>query len=262
MTCLEPRALAIMSAGSLALLLSIRRIAWFTVVEGASMEPTLLHGDRLLVVSPLVRAPRHGDIVTFSSPIQPDAQLIKRVAALEGELAPGPAQMRAIGEHGSLQAEPGNLTPVPPRHLYVLGDSPGLDSSIFGPVPLDNILGTALRRREPPATTSKETEMSSTNPRYVLGFDSACTQCSTTARRVRDAADGLIETKDLLDNDMRRWRQRQDGTDGSWRPTLAIVHDDHVRTLTGWRMGLALTRHLGPARAFRIAVASQQKLPW
>ena len=54
---------------------------WLDVVEvrGRSMAPTLLPGDRLLVVR-MTRAPRAGDVVLAPDPREPRRELVKRVA--------------------------------------------------------------------------------------------------------------------------------------------------------------------------------------
>jgi nickel-type superoxide dismutase maturation protease len=55
---------------------------WLDVVEvrGRSMAPTLLPGDRLLVVH---ASPRVGDVVLAGDPRLPARELIKRVAAVD-----------------------------------------------------------------------------------------------------------------------------------------------------------------------------------
>jgi nickel-type superoxide dismutase maturation protease len=65
---------------SLLFLVAARR--WLDVVEvrGRSMAPTLLPGDRLLVVR--VR-PRLGDVVLAPDPRMPSRELIKRVTAAD-----------------------------------------------------------------------------------------------------------------------------------------------------------------------------------
>ncbi len=76
---MRPRALiwALLAITSYAV---IRR--WLDVVEvrGRSMAPTLLPGDRLLVVR---ASPRRGDIVLAPDPREPRRELVKRVAALD-----------------------------------------------------------------------------------------------------------------------------------------------------------------------------------
>ena len=100
-----------------------RRVA----VQGASMEPTLLAGDRLVVVSrpwgERVR-PVAGDVVAVTDPRDPGRVLVKRVASVD----------RAA------------------RTLEVLGDAPdaSTDSRDFGPVPLASVVGRVVYRYGPP----------------------------------------------------------------------------------------------------------------
>jgi nickel-type superoxide dismutase maturation protease len=56
---------------------------WLDVVEvrGRSMAPTLLPGDRLLVVR-MHRAPRVGEVVLAPDPREPRRELVKRVAGV------------------------------------------------------------------------------------------------------------------------------------------------------------------------------------
>ena len=56
---------------------------WLDVVEvrGRSMAPTLLPGDRILVVR-MHRAPRVGEVVLAPDPREPRRELVKRVAGV------------------------------------------------------------------------------------------------------------------------------------------------------------------------------------
>ena len=76
---MRPRALIWIVIG-LAAAAAARR--WLDVVEvrGRSMAPTLLPGDRLLVVR---GRPRPGDVVLAPDPRNPTRELIKRVASVE-----------------------------------------------------------------------------------------------------------------------------------------------------------------------------------
>jgi nickel-type superoxide dismutase maturation protease len=101
---------------------------WLDVVEvqGGSMAPALLPGDRLLVESRSYqsRAPRPGEIVLAADPRQGDRELIKRVAAVDD-----------VGAVADLR-----------------GDAPdeSTDSRDFGAVPLSAIRWRAAFRYWPP----------------------------------------------------------------------------------------------------------------
>ena len=105
---------------------SLRRV----VVEGGSMAPTLIDGDRLVVLGrPWGRpaVPDVGDIVVVPDPRRPDRVLVKRVARVD----------RAAGT------------------VDVRGDAPGAstDSRDFGPVPLASVVGRVVHRYGPAGRT-------------------------------------------------------------------------------------------------------------
>jgi len=89
------------------------------VVDGSSMAPTLLAGDRLVVVRP-VRM-RVGQLVAVRDPRRPDRVMVKRVAS------------------------------VGPLGVDVRGDNPMLstDSRAFGPVAPTAVIGRVLWRYAP-----------------------------------------------------------------------------------------------------------------
>ncbi|HET6381226.1 MAG TPA: nickel-type superoxide dismutase maturation protease [candidate division Zixibacteria bacterium] len=93
-------------------------------VEGASMAPSLLPGDRLLVESWTYarRAPRAGEVVLVTDPRSPSRELIKRVAAVDG------------------------------RHLDLRGDAPAssTDSRHFGRLPVAAVRWRVALRYWPP----------------------------------------------------------------------------------------------------------------
>jgi nickel-type superoxide dismutase maturation protease len=93
-------------------------------VAGGSMAPTLLEGDRLLVVDPPwgVR-PAPGDVVAVADPRDPGRLLVKRIAVVD----------RSRGT------------------VEVRGDAPdaSTDSRTFGPVPLASVAGRAVYRYGP-----------------------------------------------------------------------------------------------------------------
>jgi len=88
-------------------------------VRGRSMEPTLRHGDRLLVVR---RSARIGDIVLAADPREPEREIVKRV----------------VGRG--------------PGGLVLRGDNPAFstDSRIFGTVPPSSAHWRVLLRYWPP----------------------------------------------------------------------------------------------------------------
>lgn len=145
-------------------------------VDGHSMNPTLNHGDRLLLYKWPRWAvawgwrddwPRRGDVIVFKAPPEsPDAYetgafgvryrpyLIKRVAGVAGDRV----EIRGgvLYRDGKRVAEPyttgeaGRDEPpvvVPKGTVYVLGDNRRLGESIdsrdFGPVELRDVAGVA-----------------------------------------------------------------------------------------------------------------------
>ncbi len=88
-------------------------------VEGRSMVPTLLPGDRLMVARH--RRPRPGDVVAVRDPRRRSRLLVKRVAAVDGD------------------------------RLDVRGDDPdaSTDSRAFGWVPAADVVGIVVRRYAP-----------------------------------------------------------------------------------------------------------------
>jgi nickel-type superoxide dismutase maturation protease len=93
---------------------------WLDVVEvrGRSMAPTLLPGDRLLVVR---LAPRTGDVVLAADPRDADREMVKRVASID-----------AFG-------------------VTLRGDNPvaSTDARTFGAIPTDRVRWRAVLRYWP-----------------------------------------------------------------------------------------------------------------
>jgi nickel-type superoxide dismutase maturation protease len=106
---------AALVAWCVAVLRRIRRVE----VSGDSMRPTLLPGDRLVVLAG--RRARPGDLVTLPDPRTPSRLVVKRVTA------------------------------VSDRMVMVRGDNPdaSTDSRTFGPVPAASIGGRVIYRYFP-----------------------------------------------------------------------------------------------------------------
>ncbi len=140
-----------------------------TVVNGASMEPTLHNGDQLIIekISPRFGRLHRGDIITIDVKDYkevPESPLIKRVIGLEGdniEIKDGKVYVN--GEEFKEDYINGNNTDiiedkysnitVPKGEVFVMGDNrlPGgsLDSRKIGPLDLKRVGGRAILRFYP-----------------------------------------------------------------------------------------------------------------
>ncbi|MBE6568231.1 MAG: signal peptidase I [Ruminococcaceae bacterium] len=143
------------------ILLFFSFIARLTVVEGGSMENTLLGGDKL-VISNLFYTPDRGDIVIVQSPkVNDGVAIVKRVIAVEGDtVAIRKDGVYVNGERlnetdGSLgyTIEAYSYRPMAPQvigkdKVFVLGDhrSVSLDSRSFGQVDESAVIGRVLFR--------------------------------------------------------------------------------------------------------------------
>jgi signal peptidase I len=132
-------------------------------IPSASMEPTLMVGDRILVdkLSYHLHDVHRGDIVVFGTPPGEDAgpnvkDLVKRVIGLPGERIAS-AEGKVI-INGKPLAEPwlvrGTVTTsiqpqtIPKNEYFVMGDnrSDSQDSRFFGPIPQSLIVGRVIMR--------------------------------------------------------------------------------------------------------------------
>jgi signal peptidase I len=156
----RPRRRAFLAVAGAAALLLLLQGALFSLcaVDGTSMEPGLLAGERLLVWRHPGRLER-GDVVVFTSPLAPDELLVKRVVAVEGERVGSHEGRLAVG--GFLLEEPWvkpgtALAPlqvlVPPGCLFVLGDNraESIDSRQLGPIDRRLVVGRVLCKVWPP----------------------------------------------------------------------------------------------------------------
>lgn len=141
-------------------LFGLARVLLFLVqVEGWSMYPTFHHGDRVVAVRFWPSRWLHrGQIVVWQLPSDsrlaslPESMCsrfyIKRIVGLPGDKAaasiaelPGtlsPLSAHAHGDQGS------RIWHIPAGHCFVRGDTPGFDSTLFGPLPLHALRGVVL----------------------------------------------------------------------------------------------------------------------
>jgi signal peptidase I len=129
-------------------------------VDGLSMNPTLQHGEYVLVSRLAYKTghPERGDIIVFSLPLDQSQDLIKRVIGLPGEtvsihdgkvLIDGrPLQEPYIAQSPIYNGE----WTVGEGQLFVLGDNrnDSKDSHQWGLLPIENVIGKALLIYWPP----------------------------------------------------------------------------------------------------------------
>lgn len=124
-------------------------------VDGASMENTLHHGERLVVdkLTYRFRKPQRGEIIVLNVP---GSRYIKRIIAVEGDVIQ--EQNGVIYLNGIALEEPyiDNRTnmnwgpiDIPENHVWVMGDNRPRSNDSRGTVgflPIQNIVGRAIFR--------------------------------------------------------------------------------------------------------------------
>ena len=146
------------------ILLFFSFVARITVVEGGSMENTLLGGDKL-IVSDLFYSPDRGDIVILHAPnLNKGEPIVKRIIAVEGDtVAIRKDGVYVNGERlhetdGSLGYTAEDFVYQPKAEqvigkgkIFVLGDhrSVSYDSRAFGQVDASAVIGKVLFRISP-----------------------------------------------------------------------------------------------------------------
>ena len=131
-------------------------VARVVTVDGSSMNPTLLHGDRL-IVSNLSHKYEQGDVIVFVAPEFMDEPLIKRVIATEGQLVEINFDKGIVRVDGEEQYEPfiAELTT----------DSQDYDGPVEVPKGCVYVMGDNRNH----STDSRTTEIGCVDTRYVLG---------------------------------------------------------------------------------------------
>ncbi|MEA2164343.1 MAG: signal peptidase [Thermoanaerobaculia bacterium] len=145
---LEPLAIAIVLA------FVVRAAIRVYVIPSASMAPTLIEGDHIIVTPyHFGSKPQPGDVIVFQSPRSADELMVKRVIAAPGDLVE--TRNGSIVVRGHTVAEPyvaqqastGAVSPqiIPADSFFVLGDNraDSLDSRNWGVLPRSAVLGRA-----------------------------------------------------------------------------------------------------------------------
>ncbi|TMR12899.1 signal peptidase I [Nonomuraea turkmeniaca] len=120
-----------------ALVVRLRRTYSIVRVDGDSMNPTLVDGDRVLARRVSPSAMRRGQVVVVVNPLPVGERfLIKRIAALPGDPVP-PMQGTVLSEER-----------VPSGQLILLGDNADVsfDSRDLGYFPVSEIHAVTIRK--------------------------------------------------------------------------------------------------------------------
>jgi len=145
---------------SVVLFVGINIISARIRVDGASMEPTLLSGEYVVVsrLSYRLGSPESGDIIVFHFPRNPEEEYIKRVIGLPGDEVE--VKSGSVYVNGELLEESylrvttryNGAWKVPEGQLFVLGDNRNnsSDSHSWGSVPLEYVVGKAVLIYWPP----------------------------------------------------------------------------------------------------------------
>jgi signal peptidase I len=150
-------------------------IAFPEVVSGASMEPFLYDGERILVekVTPHFKPYERGDVIIFHPPSKDDIDYVKRVVGLPGEIVKisdcrvyitsegekfvmeEPYLYEDICTTGGVEIREGRALKLEDNEYFVLGDNrpKSADSRILGPITKDRLVGKVIFRFWPPSVT-------------------------------------------------------------------------------------------------------------
>lgn len=126
-------------------------------VNGASMNPTLANGDKMLV-SDLLYKPQRGDVVVFKTDsYDPDKALVKRVIAVEGQ------EINIDFEHGIVYVDG---TPIEERYINELTYTK-LD--FIGPKTVPEGCVFVMGDNRNASTDSRKKEIGMVDERMILG---------------------------------------------------------------------------------------------
>jgi signal peptidase I len=145
---------------SIVLFVSINMISARIRVDGASMEPTLVSGEYVIInrLSYRLGSPQRGDIIVFHFPRDPKEEYIKRVIGLPGdevEVKNGTVYVNGQlfdESYLNVKMDYFGTWRIPADQLFVLGDNRNnsSDSHDWGTVPMDYVVGKAVIVYWPP----------------------------------------------------------------------------------------------------------------
>jgi signal peptidase I len=152
----------------LVLLVLYGLLAFPEIVSGASMEPLLDDGDRILVekVSKHYREFERGDVVVFHPPGDDNIDYVKRIVGIPSDVVKisdcnvfitrdgkrfmleEPYLQEDTCTKGGTGFSEGRARKIEDETYVVLGDnrSHSADSRLFGPIDIDRIVGKAVLR--------------------------------------------------------------------------------------------------------------------
>ncbi|XKT75120.1 MAG: signal peptidase I [Patescibacteria group bacterium UBA2103] len=136
------------------------------IVQGASMEPTYVNGEYLVIdqLTYHFNEPKRGDVITFRYPNDPSVFFIKRIIGLPGETVvvddetvtitdPGVGTFELVEPYAKFDGPLFGRQSVTlgEDEYFVLGDNRprSSDSRVWGALPKENILGRAYLRLLP-----------------------------------------------------------------------------------------------------------------
>ena len=131
-------------------------VARVVTVDGSSMNPTLLHGDRL-IVSNLSKNYEQGDVVVFVAPEYMDEPLVKRVIATGGQL------VEINFDKGIVKVDEQEM--YEPYIAELTADAQDYDGPIEVPEGHVFVMGDNRNR----STDSRTDEIGCVDTRYILG---------------------------------------------------------------------------------------------
>jgi signal peptidase I len=118
---------------------------WRVVVTEASMRPAIEPGDWLLVDPTITRWPRRGSIVVFREPDSTELA-VKRVAGRPGDFVPFADGYLKLGAD-----EAWLLSDADEAAAAEVGHGTPIDSRLYGPVPVELLVGRVWLRYGPPS---------------------------------------------------------------------------------------------------------------